>query len=276
MTISARDFNYVRKLVRERSALVLERGKEYLVESRLDALAQQEGFPSIQHLIKSLSSDSSCDLERKVVEAMVTHETTFFRNIRSFDVLRTVVIPELLVRRASARSLNLWCAASSGGQEPYSVAMLLREHFPSLAAWTVRFIASDISRPVLERARAGLFSQMEINRGLPAALLVKYFQKCGADWQIHESIRRMVKFQEVNLVMPWPSLPTMDIIFMRNVLIYFDSETRTSILGHVHRLLRPDGYLFLGGSESTMGLDQGFEPVSHDRTACFRLKERRT
>ncbi len=276
MTISARDFNYVRKLVRDRSALVLEQGKEYLVESRLDALALQEGFPSIQRLIESLSSDSSCDLQRKVVEAMVTNETSFFRNIQSFELLRTVVIPELLVRRAPARSLNLWCAASSGGQEPYSVAMLIREHFPSLAAWTVHFIASDISRPVLERARAGLFSQLEVNRGLPAALLVKYFQKRGDDWQIHESIRRMVKFQEVNLVMPWPSLPSMDIIFMRNVLIYFDLETRTSVLGHVHRLLRPDGYLFLGGSETTMGLDEGFETLSQGRAVCFGLKECRT
>ena len=276
MTISARDFNYVRKLVRDRSALVLEQGKEYLAESRLDALALQEGFPSIQRLIESVSSDSSCDLQRKVVEAMVTNETSFFRNIQSFELLRTVVMPELLVRRASACSLNLWCAASSGGQEPYSVAMLIREHFPSLAAWTVHFIASDISRPVLERARAGLFSQLEVNRGLPAALLVKYFQKRGDDWQIHESICRMVKFQEVNLVMPWPSLPSMDIIFMRNVLIYFGLETRTSVLGHVHRLLRPDGYLFLGGSETTMGLDEGFETLSQGRTVCFRLKECRT
>jgi chemotaxis protein methyltransferase CheR len=154
--------------------------------------------------------------------------------------------------------------------------MLIREHFPSLAAWTIHFIGSDISKRVLERARAGLFSQLEVNRGLPAALLVKYFQKCGAEWQIHENIRRMVKFQEVNLVMPWPSLPSMDIIFMRNVLIYFDSETRTSILGHVHRLLRPDGYLFLGGSETTLGLDQGFEPLPDGRTACFRHKECRT
>lgn len=272
MAITAREFNYVRKLVRERSALVLDPGKEYLVESRLNRLAIREGFGSLRHLVESLRAASSGDLQRKVVEAMVTHETTFFRDVRPFEVLRSVVIPELMVRRAGTHKLNIWSAASSGGQEPYSIAMLLHEYFPSLAGWKVRLTASDISRAALERAREGKYSQMEVNRGLPAILLVKYFQKCAGEWQIHASIRRMVDFLEVNLAHAWPVLPTMDVIFLRNVLIYFDAETRKQILGRVRRLLKPDGYLFLGGSETTISLDDRFEPLPNDRAACFRLK----
>jgi chemotaxis protein methyltransferase CheR len=271
MTISTREFDYVRKLVLDRSALVLDRGKEYLVESRLNLLASREGFTSLRHLLECLSADSSGDLQRKVVEAMVTHETTFFRDLRPFEILRTVVIPELLVRRASTRSLHIWSAASAGGQEPYSIAMLLHDHFPSLVGWNMRLIASDISRAALERAREGRFTQIEINRGLPAAMLVRHFQKTGGDWQIRASLRRMVEFREINLAHAWPALPCMDVIFMRNVLIYFGAETRNKILGRVCRLLRSDGYFFLGASEATINLDERFELLPHDRAVCFRL-----
>jgi chemotaxis protein methyltransferase CheR len=273
MAITGNEFNYIRNMVRERSALVLEPGKEYLVESRLHLLARREGVASIQELLARLRADASGGLQRKVVEAMITAETTFFRDVRPFDSLRKVVLPEILARRTSDRTLNLWCAATSAGQEPYSVAMMLREDFPQTAGWNVRFMASDFSRELLDRAREGRYSQIEVNRGLPAALLVKYFRKCGSEWQIHASIRSMVEFQEINLAKPWPALPRMDIILMRNVLIYFDIETKKIILQRAHRLLKPEGFLFLGGSETTMGLDDNFEPLPNDRPCCFRLRE---
>ncbi len=273
MAISRHEFNYIRNLMQERAALVIEPGKEYLVETRLHLLARREGLASIQDLLEHLRADSSGGFHRKVVEAMVTSETTFFRDVRPFETLRKIVLPELLPRRASSRSLNLWCAASSGGQEPYSVAMLLREYFPSLVSWNVQFLASDISGGLLARAREGRYTQLEVNRGLPAALLVKYFRKTEkGDWQIRADLRQMVEFKEINLAKPWPSLPSMDIIFMRNVLIYLDLSTRKNILSRVRQLLRPDGYLFLGGPETPFNLEEAFEPLSEERAACFRLK----
>src|ERR1700681_3964904 len=193
MLITRNEFNYIRTLVRERRALVLEPGKEYLVESRLHLLARREGVASIQELLTRLRADTSGELSRKVVEAMITAETTFFRDVRPFDSLRRVVLPELLARRTSDRTLNLWCAAASAGQEPYSIAMMLREDFSHSVGWNIRLIASDLSRELLKRAREGRYSQLEVNRGLPAGLLIKYFRKCGPEWQIHPAIRSMVE-----------------------------------------------------------------------------------
>ena len=276
MAITKGEFNYIRDLVRERSALMLDPGKEYLVESRLEPLARQEGFPSLQHLVERLRLNSSSDLHRKVVEAMTTNETSFFREIRVFEMFKKNIVPELLARRASKKSLNLWCAASSAGQEPYSFAMLLREHLPSLKTWNVRFVASDISTEMLARAIAGRYSQLEVNRGLPANLLVKYFHKQGALWEISHEIRQMVEFREINLIHTWSFLPRMDVIFMRNILIYLDLETKKNILGRVARLLNPGGYLLLGGSETTTNLDDSFEVVSLGGATCFRLRQRDT
>src|SRR5580704_9320702 len=179
MPITNGDFDYVRNLVRCSSALVLEPGKEYLVESRLDPLARQHGFNSLQHMLHSMRSGRADDLERKVVEAMTTNETSFFREMGVFKLFRKAILPELLALRASKRCLNVWCAACSGGQEPYSLAMLLREYFPPLEDWNIQLIASDISREMIARARLGRYTQIEVNRGLPSDLMVKYFQKHG-------------------------------------------------------------------------------------------------
>jgi chemotaxis protein methyltransferase CheR len=272
MAISKEDFDYIRTLVRECSALVLGPEKEYLVESRLHVLARREGASSTKDLLNRLRADVSGRLQRKVNEIMITSETTFFRDVRTFETFKNVVLPELLVDRASVGSLNIWCAASSGGQEPYSIAMLLRECSPGLAGWNVRLIASDFSTELLARARQGLYTQMEINRGLPASFLVKYFQKSGNKWQIAMEIRKMIEFLEINLVKRWPSLPRLDVVFMRNVLIYFDLQTRKSILTQVHRLLNRGGYLFLGSSETFLRLEDNFEPVRSDLHTCFRVK----
>ena len=271
MALGEPEFDYIRSLVHERAAIVLEPGKSYLVESRLMPLARAEGLATVAELVARMRAQRAGRLHRLVVEAMTTNETSFFRDLRPFAALRDVVLPDLLARRAAERTLSLWCAAASSGQEPYSVAMLLREHFPQLEGWTVRLLASDISEEMVARAREGRYRQLEVNRGLPAALLVKYFEKAGVEWRLREDVRRMVEFFTVNLADAWPALPPMDAILVRNVLIYFDLETKRAILGRMRRLLRPDGYLFLGGAETTMNLDDAFERVVVSGTTCYRV-----
>ena len=270
MAITATEFNFIRTLVRERSAIVLEPGKEYLVESRLAIVARDAGYASVEHVIAELRARGCTTLQKQVIEAMTTNETFFFRDVHPFDALRQSVLPELIRRRAAERRLTIWCGAASSGQEPYSIAMLLRERCPELAGWQVRILATDISDEMLARARAGRYGQVEINRGLPAPLLVKHFRKDGLEWQLSDEIRRMVEFRPLNLIDPWPALPAADIVFLRNVLIYFDVETKRGILGRVRRLLRPDGYLFLGGAETTMGIDDAFQRQQIGKAVCYR------
>jgi chemotaxis protein methyltransferase CheR len=274
MTISAGEFEFIRKLVRDRSAIVLEPGKEYLAESRLMPVARQEGCASLQDLVDRIRADRSGGLERKVIEAMTTNETTFFRDVHPFEALRKRVLPDVLAARAGERALNIWCGASSSGQEPYSIAMVLRESQAALAGWAVRVFASDLSREMLERTREGRYSQLEVNRGLPAPMLVKWFEKQGTVWQVKPELRAMLELHEMNLAANWPAFPPLDIVFMRNVLIYFDIATKQLILGKVRRLLRPDGWLFLGGAETTLNLDDGFERVMIDKATGYRLRAR--
>ena len=226
MAIGVGEFEYIRQVVHDGSAIVLEPGKEYLAEARLLPLAHREGFGTLQELVSRMRGDPASLLRRKVVEAMTTNETSFFRDLHPFEALRKHVLPDLSAVRASERRLNIWCAACSTGQEPYSIAMLLREHFSHLKTWSVRLIASDLSAEILARAREGRYNQLEVNRGLPAVLLVKYFQQRASEWRIADDIRSMVEFVEINLAKAWPPLPSMDVILMRNVLIYFGLETK--------------------------------------------------
>jgi chemotaxis protein methyltransferase CheR len=265
------DFDYIRKLLRERSAIALEDGKRYLVESRLAPLVRELKVDSITDLVGLLRAPLSNGLERQVVEAMVTTETTFFRDLHPFETLRKTVIPELVQKRQSERRLNIWCAACSTGQEPYSVALLLREHFPALATWKVTILATDLSRDVLGRAREGCYSQIEVNRGLPAALLVKHFRQHGTSWQLHDDLRGMVDFQELNLARAWPPLPRMDLVFLRNVMIYFEVETKKAILGRLASVLQADGYLLLGGAETTFNLSDSYERLEQFKGGFYRL-----
>jgi chemotaxis protein methyltransferase CheR len=251
---------------------VLEPEKSYLVESRLLPLARREGLTSIADLVARMRNHPYNDLQQKVVEAMTTNETSFFRDVSPFDALRLHVLPELIKKRAADRRLEIWCGASSTGQEPYTIAMILREHFPSSAAWNVRIIATDLSNDVLDRAREGRYNQIEVNRGLPAALLVKYFQRRGTEWQLKDEVRRLVEFRQLNLLETSWKVAAWDIVFLRNVLIYFDVATKKSILAKIRHVLRPDGFLFLGGAETTMNLDAGFERAEYERAGCYRLK----
>lgn len=274
-TLSQNDFNYIRDLVRRRSAIVLETDKAYLIETRLTPLVRQTGFASLQELIASLRVDPGDRLQCQVVEAMTTHETSFFRDGHPFEALKTAVLPDLIARRPPGQNLTVWCAACSSGQEPFSVAMLARDHFPQLLRGRLRILATDLSETVLQRARAGVYSQIEINRGLPAALLARYFDKQGLQWRLKSEIRRMVDFQRSNLIEEWPNFPALDVVFLRNVLIYFGVETKKAILAKVRRSLKPDGYLFLGSSETTLNLDPAFEPISLGKTVCYQLRQTR-
>jgi chemotaxis protein methyltransferase CheR len=270
-SITDQDFDLIRKWLHEHSAILLDADKRYLVESRLAPVRRQRNLNSLAELIAHLRFQPEKELCRQVVEAMVTTESSFFRDHHPFEALRKVVIPDLINRRRNERRLNIWCAASSYGQEPYSIALLFREHFPELAGWKLSLLATDLSREVLARAREGRYNQVEVNRGLPAALLVKYFEQHGTDWQLKPAVRSMVEFDEINLARPWPTLPPMDVVLIRNVMIYFDVETKKTILGRLARLLRPDGYLILGGAETTINLDNSYHRVEPLRAGLYQM-----
>jgi chemotaxis protein methyltransferase CheR len=269
--MTAVEFDYVCRLVRDQSGIVLEAGKEYLVDARLAPVAHRADLRSVSELVGRLRAGPDHALAARVVEAMATTETSFFRDLHPFETLKTAVLPDLVRRRRDERRLVVWCAACSTGQEPYSVALLLRENFPDLPTWRIELLATDLSGEVLARARSGRFSQLEVNRGLPAALLVKYFRQQGAAWELREDIRRMVEFRELNLTRPWPALPRTDLVLLRNVMIYFDAATKSAILDRVARVLRPDGYLVLGGAETTLNLSGSFRRAEHLKGGFHQL-----
>jgi len=255
------DFDFIRKLLQSRSAIALDADKQYLVEARLTPVVRSLNLVSITELVSQLRVQPSNGVVTQIVEAMVTTETSFFRDVHPFETLRKTVLPRLMGLRRDQRRLNIWCAACSTGQEPYSVALLIREHFPELRGWNVALLATDLSRETLARARQGRFSQIEVNRGLPAALLIRHFTQHGTSWEISADLRGMVDFQELNLAQPWPALAAMDLVLLRNVMIYFDVEMKKAILARLARVLRPDGYLILGGAETTFNVDDSYRRV---------------
>ncbi len=265
------DFQYVQTLVRDNTAIALDNTKVYLVNARLLPVARNAGFESIVGLIRHLRSRSFSDLHTNVIEAIVTTETSFFRDYFPFEALRQEIIPEIMNnKRSGSRSLNIWSAGCSSGQEPYSIAMLLREAFPELATWSTRLLASDVSKGMLERSKSGTYSQTEVNRGLPAPMMVKYFRQQGTTWQISDKIRNMVSFFHHNLAHDVASLPTVDVLAMRNVLIYFDVDTKRMVLDRIRRHLRPGGFLMLGTAETTLNLNERFERVRIGRAVFYR------
>ncbi len=271
VSIDINTFDYISELVRKKSAIVLEKSKGYLVESRLAPVAREFGFATLEVLVAELRKPNSQPLVQKVVDAMTTNETSFFRDLHPFQALKSTIFPDLLARRSRERTLNIWSNACSSGQEIYTIAMSIKEHFPELLSWKLRLMGSDLSNKILEKAKGGIFSQTEVNRGLPMQLLMKYFSKEGIHWRISEEIRKLVEFRELNLIEPFPStLQKMDVVFLRNVLIYFSPETKTSILNKVHSSLAKDGYLFLGGAETTMNLNVKFEKQLIGSAVCYR------
>ncbi len=271
------DFDYLRGLLKERSGLDLSTEKAYLVEARLVPLARREGLDGIDELVTLLRTGDQ-RLIGCVVEAMTTNETTFFRDKLPFDHLREMIFPALLRARASRRSLRIWSAACSTGQEPYSIAMCVKELGAQFVGWHVEIVATDISQAVLARSQSGLFSQFEVQRGLPIHMLLKYFKQDNETqdnriWRVNPEIRAMVTHRAFNLLHDCAPLGTFDVIFCRNVLIYFDPDTKTNVFTRLAQALQTDGYLALGGAETVMGLTEAFKPHS-DRRGIYRRELR--
>ncbi|MCA9726383.1 MAG: protein-glutamate O-methyltransferase CheR [Candidatus Eisenbacteria bacterium] len=272
MTLSASDYEFMQSLVCDRSAIVLEANKEYLVEARLIPVAKREGFETLADMIAALRKGAPA-LVTKCIEAMTTNETSFFRDSSPFEAMKSTIIPDLMKAREASRTINIWSAACSSGQEVYSLGMLLRESFPGLLTWNVQFLATDLAQGMVDRTAKGSFSQLEVNRGLPALLLVKYFNKVGPDWQIKDELRAKVTARQMNLAQEWRDVPMMDVVFLRNVLIYFSVETRRQILGRVKRVLKPDGTLFLGSAETTLNIDDSWERITINGVSCYRVRD---
>jgi chemotaxis protein methyltransferase CheR len=259
------DYDYIRRLVKERSGLLLSADKQYLVESRLLPLARKAGHAGLSDLVQRLRGPNAEPLVVEVVEAMMTNESFFFRDRIPFDHFRDTIMPTLLATRAPQRRIRIWCAAASTGQEPYSLAMCLKEFNKSMAGWRVDILATDLSTEVLEKAKAGIYSQFEVQRGLPIQLLVKYFTQVGETWQIAPELRAMVRFRSLNLLQDFTHLGMFDLVFCRNVLIYFDQETKVGVLDRLAKITDRDGYLVLGAAETVVGLTDHFRPVADKR-----------
>jgi chemotaxis protein methyltransferase CheR len=274
MKVSPVQFEFLRDLLRRRTGVVIDDSKQYLVVARLLPIVRQRAIPSLDTLVDRIRKTGDKALEKDVLNAMMTHETSFFRDKSPYETLRQLVT-EMIPKRSAHRQLVIWSAACSTGQEPYSMAMLLNEHFPDLVAtWRIRIIATDISEPVLARAREGVFSELETNRGLPAELLKKYFRPLQGKWSIVQECRRLVEFRCLNLNGPWPALPPCDVIFLRNVMLYFDVPTRAALVTKMRRVLKPDGALFLGGAETMIGIDTGYDRLAGAGCSYYRPKPR--
>jgi len=274
MKVSPVQFEFLRDLLRRRTGVVIDDSKQYLVVARLLPIVRQRAIPSLDTLVDRIRKTGDKALEKDVLNAMMTHETSFFRDKSPYETLRQLVT-EMIPKRSAHRQLAIWSAACSTGQEPYSIAMLLNEHFPDLvASWRIRIIATDISEPVLARAREGVFSELETNRGLPAELLKKYFRPLQGKWSIVQECRRLVEFRCLNLNGPWPALPPCDVIFLRNVMLYFDVPTRAALVTKMRRVLKPDGALFLGGAETMIGIDTGYDRLTGAGCSYYRPKPR--
>ena len=254
------DFEFLRGFLKARSGLSLSAEKRYLVDSRLSPVCRRFKLASLSDLVTRLRTNRDGEAERAVVEAMTTNETFFFRDRAPFDLFRDALLPRYLAGRASARRLRIWCAASSTGQEPYSLAMVLDEAKAKLGGWKVEIVATDICTEVLEKARAGLYSQFEVQRGLPVQMLLKHFTQVGDQWQISPAIRAMVDYRPLNLIKDFGSLGSFDIIYCRNVLIYFDAAMKTDVLRRLSNALAPDGVMLLGAAETVIGLTDALMP----------------
>ncbi len=253
------DYEFLRKFLKDNSGLDLSADKQYLIESRLLPLARKCGLSGIGELVQKMRG-APTDIATQVVEAMTTNETFFFRDKLPFEHFRTTIMPEILQARASHRSIRIWCAAGSTGQEPYSLAMCLKEMSAAIAGWQIEILATDLSREVIEKSRSGLYSQFEVQRGLPIQMLVKYFQQTGGYWQVNAELRAMVQHRQLNLLHDFSQLGVFDVIFCRNVLIYFDQDTKIGMFRRLAKANGPDGFLVLGAAETVVGLSDAFKP----------------
>jgi len=259
------DFQLMSSLVRERSGLVLGEDKAYLLESRLTPITRKNGLQSLEDLVAAVRTKKDENLIAAIVEAMTTNESLFFRDSKPFDQLKELVFPELLKARESNRQIRIWSAACSSGQEPYSIAMLIKEAGSIFANWKIDIVATDLSEEMLAKASSGVYGQFEVQRGLPITMLVKYFKQDGDKWEIDPSLRSMVKFRKFNLLESPSPLGRFDIVLCRNVLIYFDQDTKRAVLERISSVMAEDGSLYLGGAETVLGITEKFQPVPGQR-----------
>lgn len=264
------EYDYLRGFLKTRSGLVLSNEKQYLIESRLMPVARKFALATISNLVAKLKVEQNGALAEAVVEAMTTNESFFFRDKLPFDHFTQTMMPHMLTARARERKLRIWSAAASTGQEPYTLAMCLKEMEAKVAGWRVEILGTDLSMEVLDKAKAGIYSQFEVQRGLPINLLLKYFTQMGDMWQISSEMRSMVQYKKLNLLESFASLGQFDIVFCRNVLIYFDNETKIDILNRIAKLMPEDGFLVLGAAETVVGLTDAFKPVA-DRRGLYQV-----
>ncbi len=255
------ELDFMAALLKQNSGLIVSKDKVYLLENRLAPIARLHGFSGLTTLIEALRAKPAATLIEDVVEAMTTNESFFFRDGKPFDLFRDKVLPDLIAKRAGAKTLRIWCAAASTGQEPYSLAMILKEKAVQLAGWKIQIVGTDISRKALDRAKSGLYSQFEVQRGLPVQMLVKYFEKQGDVWQVKPEVRAMVEYRNFNLLHDLKTLGQFDVVFCRNVLIYFDLATKERVLEGISKVMTMDGSLFLGGAETVFGVSNLFKPA---------------
>jgi chemotaxis protein methyltransferase CheR len=267
--LSTADYEFVQRLLLERAAIRISVEQEYLVRSRLEPVAKRAGLSDLTALVEQLRREPYGALHSEVVEAMTTNETSFFRDVHPFETLRNVILPEVIARKGADKTLRIWSAACASGQEPYSLAMLLNET-PTLADFRIQIIATDLARPILAKAQQGSYNSLEVGRGLPARLLARYFERVGTAFQVSTQLRSMIEWRQLNLAAPWPPLPIFDIVFIRNVLIYFPQTTIETVLKNIRKTLHPQGYLFLGTTENMLGMSAGFETVTKGKTMFYR------
>jgi chemotaxis protein methyltransferase CheR len=259
MACSDSDYAYLRDLVLEQSSNLIDPSRNALFDTRLTPIARMSGATNLESFVDMLKAGRPAHLHRAVAEAMTINETSFFRDLKPFEMLRGVILPRLIEERAKERRLRIWSAASSTGQEAYSIAMLIAEHFPQIAHWDVKIIGTDISRQVVEYAQRGRYRRLEVNRGLPARMLLKYFVREDEEWEVSARIRSMCEFQYANLCASLPPLAVFDLVMLRNVLLYFSQNDRSILFDDVYRKMDPNGYLVLGNAEQAEDSTDLFE-----------------
>ena len=263
------DYEYISNFLLGTSGLALGSGKEYLVEARLIPLAQSLGLEGISELVLELKKGAELKVTSGVTEAMTTNETSFFRDKTPFEELKNQIIPNLMEARKTSKRLKIWCAAAATGQEPYTISMILDDEFPQLRDWTVEILATDIDQQALERSRSGIYTQFEMQRGMPIQMLMKYFEQIETGWQIKENMRNTIQWKQLNLLDNFNRLGKFDIIFCRNVLIYFQQETKKDILERFRTMIQDDGYLYLGAAETVLGITETFDRVKEFKSAVY-------
>jgi chemotaxis protein methyltransferase CheR len=272
MALATKNIDFLRDVVEKQSGNIISARQSYMLEQRLGPVAETMGLDNVEALVEELRRTRSPNLSKEIAEAVTVNETSFYRDMHVFEALRKKILPDVIKQNEASRKIRIWCAASSSGQEPVSTAMIIRESFPELAKWNISITATDLSEEMLAKCRSGIYSQLEVNRGLPATKLVKFFNRQGATWQVKPEVLGLIDYKRMNLTKPWTFVGQFDVVLVRNVLIYFDLATKADILQRARKVLRPGGYLFIGAAETMIGMGAQYQREEIDATVCYRPK----